>query len=321
MKRLFGFAVVLLVSAILGAGFGAGCGPAGQSRGDLSSRTIEVVATTGMIADAVREVGGDRVKVEALMGPGVDPHGYETKPRDQQLIENADVIFYNGLHLEGKMNELFEQMAKRRPTIAVSDGVPKDQLLEIEEFAGGYDPHIWHDVAIWKHAVGHVRDSLVKLDPKHAEQYKKNADRYLGELTKLHEEVKEKAAALPEAQRVMVTAHDAFNYFGRAYGFKVHGLQGVSTEAEASVADVQRLVKFIADNKVPAIFVESTVNPENMKSVRDAVAARGIMIAIVGESPEKQLLSDALGNKGTPAADYAGMIHHNIDTVVKGLQK
>ncbi|MGE3803183.1 MAG: metal ABC transporter solute-binding protein, Zn/Mn family [Gemmataceae bacterium] len=280
------------------------------------------MATTGMVADAVREVGGERLKVTGLMGPGVDPHGYEPTVRDQQAMEGADIIFYNGLHLEGHMGKIFEEMSARLPTIAVSDGVPKDQLIAIASFPGGHDPHIWHDAGLWKHAVEKIRDTLVELDPGHADDYKKNAARYLGELTALHEEVNKKAQELPEDKRVMVTAHDAFNYFGRAYGFKVHGLQGVSTETEASVADVQNLAQFIADHKVPAIFVESSVNQKNMKAVRDAALDKGAKVEVVGEKEDdpRKLFSDALGDAGTPEGKYAGMLRHNVKVIVAALQ-
>jgi manganese/zinc/iron transport system substrate-binding protein len=311
-------ASLLLLTILL-----TGCARQGQGKVDLSDRPIvNVVATTGMIADAVREVGGERVKVTGLMGAGVDPHNYEPTVRDQTAMDGADIIFYNGLHLEGQMGNLFKKMSAQRPTVAVASGVPAEKLIAIKDFPDGHDPHIWHDASVWKHAVERIRDTLSTHDPKHADLYKKNAARHLDDLSALHEEIKKKAQELPEGKRVMVTAHDAFNYFARAYGFKVHGLQGVSTEAEASVADVQRLAQFIADNKVPAVFVESSVNQKNMQAVRDAALEKGAKVEIVGEKEgdKRKLFSDALGDDGTPEAKYGGMLRHNVKVIVDALK-
>ncbi|RMG64216.1 MAG: manganese transporter, partial [Calditrichaeota bacterium] len=212
-----------------------------------------------MIADAVKHVGGARVSVTALMGPGVDPHLYKASEGDVARLARADLIFYNGLHLEGKMVEIFEQMKRRKPTFAVADGVDPGRLIHSEKFASSHDPHIWFDVRIWQPVVMYIRDVLARLDPKHAEIYRENAAAYLQELEALDRYVRSRIAEIPPQRRVLITAHDAFEYFGRAYGLEVHGLQGISTASEAGTADVQRLADFIVQRKIPAVFVETSV--------------------------------------------------------------
>lgn len=296
-----------------------GCGPV-SARGasnlgeEIAHRKIRAVATTGMVADIVKNVGGERLEVTALMGPGVDPHLYKPSERTVIALAEADVIFYNGLHLEAQMAEVFEKMGDRVRTASVSDGIDRSRLAAPPEFAGSYDPHVWFDVSMWMSAVETVRDTLIDLDPTHAVYYGENAVRYLGELAELHEYVKAQAERIPAERRVLITAHDAFNYFGRAYGFEVRGLQGISTAAEASTADVQALAEFIVERKIPAIFVESSVSPRTVEAVRAAVRARGFEVEIGG-----QLFSDAMGNPGTPEGTYIGMVRHNIDTIVSAL--
>lgn len=306
----FAYALGLGVLASLG-----GC--AGQSKdGPLGERPVRVVTTTTMITDAVKIVGGPRVEVHGLMGAGVDPHQYEEKPGDISQMQRADVIFYNGLHLEGKMSDVFAQMRGRIKTVAVAEAIPKEQLRAVEGFEGGFDPHVWFDVALWSRVVEHIRDTLAALDSGHAETYRANAAKHLKELAELHGYVTKQAERIPPKQRVLVTAHDAFGYFGRAYGFEVHGLQGVSTEAEASIADVQKLAAFLAERRIPALFVESSVSTKTIEAVQEAVKARGFRVAIGGE-----LFSDALGNPGTPEGTYVGMVRHNIDTMVHALTR
>lgn len=304
--------LLLLVSLLLSA-----CSPAaGESADDaLANRPIRAVATTGMITDIVQNVGGERVSVTGLMGPGVDPHLYKATESNVTTLQNADIIFYNGLHLEALLTGIFERMNDSGiRTVAVTDGLDRGSLLAPAEFAGNYDPHVWFDVSMWMSAVETVRDALVELDPEHAEQYNENAAAYLVELEALHVYVQEQAARVPADQRVLVTAHDAFNYFGRAYGFEVRGLQGISTEAEAGTADVQGLADFIAERQIPAIFVESSVPQRNIEAVQAAVQARGFNVEIGG-----QIFSDAMGNPGTPEGTYVGMVRHNIDTIVGAL--
>jgi manganese/zinc/iron transport system substrate-binding protein len=287
----------------------------GSNTNDSSKQQLNIVATTGMIADMVSVIGGDNVIVKGLMGPGVDPHLYKASAGDVALLSKADVIFYNGLHLEGKMTEIFEQMKSRGiETVAVSDGVDRSDLLTPPEFKGNHDPHIWFDVTLWMNAVGPVRNILIEKDPENAPVYNENADSYLAALSELNEYVKERANSLPEDKRVLITAHDAFNYFGRGYGFEVRGLQGISTASEAGTADVQGLAAIIVERQIPAVFVESSVPPRYIEAVQAAVKSKGFDVKIGGE-----LFSDAMGNPGTPEGNYIGMVRHNINTIVDAL--
>ncbi len=226
---------LLLVFPILAA---CAASPANASKEDLADRQIKAVATTGMIADIVKNIGGERVQVTSLMGPGVDPHLYKASEGDVQSLGEADVIFYNGLHLEAGMARVLERMHDYRRTVAVTDAIDRAMLFTPPEFKGAYDPHVWFDVSLWIQAAETVRDALVEMDPSSAELYRQNADVYLQQLHDLDEYVKSQAERVPESQRVLITAHDAFNYFGRAYGFQVRGLQGISTASEASTGDV-----------------------------------------------------------------------------------
>lgn len=281
---------------------------------DLADRRVRAVATTGMIADIVKNVGGERIDVEALMGPGVDPHLYKASEGDVLRLGRADVIFYNGLHLEAKMGEVIEKMSSRTKAVAVTDRIERELLLKPAQFEGNYDPHVWFDVKMWIKASEQVRDALIELDPASADIYRANYDDYAVQLEALDAYVGEQAARLPPEQRVVITAHDAFNYFGRAYGFDVRGLQGISTTAEAGTADVRDLAGFIADKKIRAIFIESSVPVRNVEAVQAAVRARGWDVVIGG-----QLYSDAMGTAGTPDGTYQGMVRHNIDTIVNAL--
>ncbi len=307
--------LTLTLGALGFAGLGlAGCS-SNSGEQEKKAGVLEVVATTGMIADTARVVGGEHVNVKGLMGPGVDPHLYKASAGDVATLSRADVIFYNGLHLEGKMSEVFEQMQKRGiRTVAVTDGIDRASLLAPPEFDGNYDPHVWFDVSLWMKVVEDVRDSLAEADPENADDYRANAAAYLGELKELDNYVKSKAAQVPEDKRVLITAHDAFNYFGRAYGFEVKGLQGISTEAEAGTADVQALAAFIVERQIPAIFVETSVPPKYIEAVKAAAEARGFKVKVGGS-----LYSDALGNPGSEAGTYTGMVRSNIDTITSAL--
>jgi len=292
-----------------------GCAtPVARSQEDLSRRPIRAVTTIGMISDIVRNVGGQRVQVIGLMGPGVDPHLYKATEGDVIRLLEADVVFYNGLHLEAKMGDVLERMRSRTRTVAVTDCIDRSLLLAPPQFEGAYDPHVWFDVTLWMKAVECVRNTLIDMDPGSADLYRANAQAYLAQLADLHAYVQAQAARLPPEQRVLITAHDAFNYFGRAYGFEVRGLQGISTATEAGTADVQHLADFIAQRKIRAIFVESSVSPRTIEAVQAAVQARGFNVRIGG-----QLFSDAMGNPGTPEGTYIGMVRHNIDTIVRAL--
>ena len=306
-------ACALAVACLLAVGCGQQVVAAADP--DLSAEeTIDVVTTTGMITDVVENVGGERVHVTGLMGPGVDPHLYKASERDVIDLAEADVVFYNGLHLEAKLADVFERMEGRAATFAVTDSIPRGKLLAPPAFAGAYDPHVWFDVSLWMRAAEHVRDVLSRLDRAHAADYRANARRYLAELAGLDRYVRRQAERVPRARRVIVTAHDAFNYFGRAYGFEVRGLQGISTASEAGTGDVRGLADFIAERRIPAIFVESSVSPRAIQAVREAVRSRGFDVEIGA-----QLYSDAMGDPGTPEGTYVGMVRHNVDAIVAGL--
>lgn len=309
-QRLFflvSFALLLFITA---------CGPVATSEntGSIGERQIIAVATTGMIADTVQQVGGERVQVIALMGPGVDPHLYQASEGDVTRMASADIIFYNGLHLEAAMTEVFERMHGRIQTVAVTHTIDQTTLLSPPEFEGAYDPHVWFDIQKWSKVVEAIRDSLIALDSAHTTTYQQNAERYLNELSQLDAYIKEQAQRVPPEQRVLITAHDAFNYFGKAYGFEVRGLQGISTATEAGTADVQALADFIAERQIRAIFVESSVPLRTIEAVQAAVRSRGFEVKIGGE-----LFSDAMGQPGTPEGTYIGMLRHNIDTIVNAL--
>lgn len=305
----------LMIFAILLALLVAACGQsADRPGGDLSERQIRVVTTIGMITDVAQNIGGERVSVTGLMGPGVDPHLYKASEGDVGSLSEADVIFYNGLHLEAKMGEVLEQMGGRIKTVAVTSGIDETRLLSPPEFEGAHDPHVWFDVALWTEVVETIRDTLIEVDPGSADLYRANAEAYLGELEELQAYVLEQTGGVPEQQRVLITAHDAFNYFGQAYGFEVRGLQGISTATEAGTRDVQTLAEFIAENQIPAIFVESSVPVRNIEAVQAAVQAKGFQVSIGGE-----LFSDAMGDWGTEEGTYIGMVRHNVDTIVSAL--
>lgn len=287
---------------------------AGVSRPDLSGRALRVVATTGMVADLVRNVAGDRARVDGLMGPGIDPHLYKPGEGAVTRMAAADVVFYNGLHLEGKLAEVFAKMGRRVRTVAVAEGIDPSRLLSPPEFEGSYDPHVWFDVVLWMETVPRVAEALSELDPAGAQRYRGNADRYLDRLRELDRYVRRRAAEIPPERRVLVTAHDAFNYFGRAYGFEVRGLQGVSTAAEVGTRDIRDLAETIAARRLPAVFLETSVPPRYLEALREAVRARGHDLAIGGG-----LYSDAPGDPDGPAGSYEGMVRTNIDTIAGAL--
>lgn len=290
-----------------------GCDPKQQPDASAGDK-LRVVTTIGMITDVVKNVGGERVAVTGLMGPGVDPHLYKASAGDVQRLTSAQLIFYNGLHLESKMGDILAKMSGNTKTVAVTDVVDRSLLLTPPEFEGQYDPHLWFDVTLWIKAVGKIRDTLSEFDSDNTLMYWTNAERYLAKLAELHEYVKAQSERVPSEQRVLVTAHDAFNYFGKAYGFEVRGLQGISTATEAGIADVQELATFIAERRIPAIFVESSVSSRSLEAVRAAVNSKGFDVKIGGE-----LFSDAMGDDGTPEGTYIGMVRHNIDTIVTAL--
>ncbi|MBP1996911.1 metal ABC transporter solute-binding protein, Zn/Mn family [Paenibacillus eucommiae] len=281
-----------------------------------SEGKIKITATIGMITDVVKQVGGDHVSVVGLMKAGVDPHLYKASQGDISKLDHADIIFYNGLHLEGKMVEILEQMAKKKPVAAVSANIDHSLLRAGDEKMGTeYDPHIWFDVRNWMKATEAIRDVLIEHDPDHAEDYKNNAEAYLKQLEQLHQEITEKIASIPESSRVLVTAHDAFGYFGDAYGIKVMGLQGISTASEAGTKDVTSLRDFLVESKVKAVFIESSVPRKAIDAVIQGAKEKGHELKIGGE-----LFSDAMGEDGTTEGTYIGMVRHNVDTIVHALK-
>lgn len=307
----------ILISAILSGIVMLGCsGLERRGSSDLSTRTINVVATTGMIGDLVKNIGGDRVSVKTLMGPGIDPHLYKARERDVSRMGDADIVFYNGLHLEGAMVEVLEEMDRFIPTVAVAGEIEDSAILASATHKGMPDPHIWFDVSLWMKAADLVTAELIKLDSTHANVYTANAQAYMAQLEELNAYVLAQAQTLPAGRRVLITAHDAFNYFGRVYGFEVYGLQGISTASEAGTADVQNLATFIVERKIPAMFVESSVPPRNIEAVQAAVKSKGFNVIIGGE-----LFSDAMGNPKTPEGNYIGMVRHNINTIVTALNR
>lgn len=309
MKMKSAILILLSVSAPAISLFG--CGEPQSRRSDR----LFVVATTGMIGDAVRRIGGDLIDVAAIMGPGVDPHLYKASKGDLDLLARSDVIFYNGLNLEAKMAAVLEKMSSSKTTVALGSAIPDSLLRFPSNFEGHPDPHIWFDVALWSRAVASVGETLAAVDTAHAAAYRANQAAYLAELASLHEWTAQQIAAVPPDQRVLVTAHDAFGYFGRAYGIEVLGLQGISTVTEAGLYDVTEMVSMLVTRRIKAVFVESSVPRKAIQSVVDGCRARGHDVRIGGE-----LFSDAMGANGTPEGTYPGMVRHNVTTIVWALK-
>jgi manganese/zinc/iron transport system substrate-binding protein len=302
--------VLVIIALLLAA-----CGPIEKNElPDFSDQQIDIVATTGMVGDIVQVVGGERVEVTTLMGPGIDPHAYKASEGDVEKIGSADIVFYSGLHLEAKLAEVFEKMGDRIVTVAVAERIPLDRRIVVGTGIAAYDPHVWFDVELWSLAVEEVRDTFVRIDPEHAAAYNERADAYQEQMAELDAYVAEQAARVPEEQRVLITAHDAFGYFARAYDFEVLGLQGISTATEAGAGDIQDLADFIVEREIPALFVETSVSPRTIQALQEAVRARGFDVVVGGS-----LFSDAMGDPGTPEGTYLGMVRHNIDTIAGAL--
>ena len=276
------------------------------------SGRVKIVCTTGMVSDLVQNIAGDRAEVTHLMGAGVDPHLYKSSPDDAAELGSADMVFYSGLHLEGKMTDLFQDLAKTKPVIAVADKLDHARLLED---GGLHDPHVWFDVSLWMDASAQVAEALAKSDPDHAEVYLKRQSQLLLKLQELDKFCREELKKIPAERRVLVTAHDAFRYFGKAYNIEVRGIQGVSTDSEAGVKQINELVDFLVQRKIKAIFVETSVSEQNVKSLLEGCKAQNHEVVIGGE-----LFSDAMGEAGTPEGTYEGMIRHNVNVIVKALQ-
>lgn len=314
-RSLFAAAVAALALAFVGCNGSSAQTSPGQSEANPRTGPYQIVTTTGMVTDIVRAVAGEHAKVTALMGPGVDPHLYKPTRGDVVRLYGAHVVVYSGLMLEGRMQETFVQLARSgKPVFAVTEGLDPSKLREPPEFAGHYDPHVWMDVSLWSECVEQIAKELAAFDPPHAADYQKNAADYRESLKGLDDYVRRVIQSIPEDKRVLVTAHDAFGYFGLAYGIEVRSVQGVTTESEAGVQDVNNLVDFLVERKLPAIFVESSVNSKNIEAVQEGCKSRGVNVAIGGE-----LFSDALGPAGDYTGTYVGMLDANATRIARAL--
>lgn len=280
-----------------------------------SADRINIVATTAMIGDIVRNVAGDHAAVTTLMGAGVDPHLFKATRSDTAKMLRADVVFYNGLLLEGKMVDALVRIASTgKPVVPVTELLDESFLMAPEEFEGHYDPHVWMDPLGWRRAVDVVEAKLIEFKPDLAPDFADNAERYRARIDELHAYADEAMATIPESRRVLVTAHDAFNYMAQRYGLEVRGIQGLSTESEAGVRDLQEIINLLVERRIPAVFTESTVPDRNVRALINGSAARGHNVRIGGE-----LFSDAMGAPGTYRGTYVGMIDHNVTTIVRAL--
>jgi manganese/zinc/iron transport system substrate-binding protein len=277
-------------------------------------RPYHITTTVGMVTDIVQQVAGDKATVTGIIGAGVDPHLYKATRDDVAKLMSADVIFYNGLMLEGKMADTLIKVGRSKPVYAVTELIDEKFLLEPEGMQGHFDPHVWMDVSAWSKGVEAVAKALSEYDSANAVQYNENAAAYVKQLQALHDYGKKSLATIPEKSRVLITSHDAFNYFGRAYGLTVLGVQGISTESEAGLQDLNKLVDYIVANDVKAVFVETSVSPKSIQSLIEGAKSRGKDVKIGGE-----LFSDAMGGAGTYEGTYIGMLDHNITIVTRAL--
>ena len=292
-----------------------GCAPGPSDEEQALTYPYRVVTTVGMINDLVREIGGERVEAVGLIGEGVDPHLYNPTRSDVAALMQADIIFYNGLQLEGKMTDVLIRVGRAgKPVYAVTDLIDPAYLMEHEELEGYSDPHVWMDVSAWMKALDVVAEALSEFDPAHAEAYRRRAESYSAELSALHEYARQVIATIPERNRILITAHDAFNYFGRAYDMEVRGIQGLSTESEAGLLDINRLVDLIVDREIGAVFIETSVAEKNVHALIEGARSRGQSVRIGGT-----LFSDAMGPSGTYEGTYIGMIDHNVTTIARAL--
>jgi len=285
------------------------------AEGGEADGRFRVVATTNFIADVAREIGGGDAEVTALMGPGVDPHLYKASAGDVETLRSADLILYGGLELEGRLSDLLEELSETIPAVAVTRDIPEDRLRRPSEFEGRYDPHVWFSVPLWRIAVGTAADALAEADPERADAYRRRAAAYLAELDELDSWVRARLAEVPPRSRVLITSHDAFGYFGEEYGFEVVGIQGTSTQTEATTADVERVARIIADRDLKAVFTESAIPRQTIDAVLAAARRRGAEARVGGE-----LFADAAGDAGTPEGTYIGMVRHNVDLIADGLR-
>lgn len=306
----------LAIAALLGlAGCREGDPAAAPSAPNSDPGRLNIVATTGMVADIARQVAGEHADVTSVMGSGVDPHLYKPSTGDHAQLRGADIVFYSGLLLEAGMDEVLNHAGESgKPVFSVTANIDPDYLNYAAEFEGHPDPHVWHDVSAWSAAVEFIADKLAEHDPPHADDYRANAERYRAELAELDEYVRRVIATIPASQRYLVTAHDAFGYFSRAYDIPVQAVLGITTESEAGVDDINQLVEFLVSKQIPAVFVESSVNSRNLEAVIEGAAQRNWTVTIGGT-----LYSDAMGAPGTYEGTYIGMIDHNATTIARAL--
>ncbi|WP_322906788.1 metal ABC transporter solute-binding protein, Zn/Mn family [Paenibacillus sp. SGZ-1009] len=286
-----------------------------QAAGQSDAQRLHITATTGMIADAAEQIGGSYVHVTGLMGPGVDPHTYKASQGDIRKLDDAELVLYNGLHLEGSMTKILAKMSRSRHVVAVTDRIDRAALRQSDEYANEHDPHIWFDVSLWSQAVERIRDAMIEADPQHAAIYRSNANAYIQQLQQLHRHVQQQIATIPEPSRVLVTAHDAFGYYGAAYGLEVRGLQGLSTASEYGSRDVAQLRNMLIQRQIKAVFAESSIPARAMEAVIAGAAEQGHTVTLGG-----QLYSDALGKQGGAADTYIDMVKHNTHTIVQALR-
>jgi manganese/zinc/iron transport system substrate-binding protein len=287
--------------------------PAG-SPAQAASEKLKIVATTGMIGDAARQIGGDLVEVKSLMGPGVDPHSYRQTRTDIAAMIRADLVIWHGLYLEAQMEEFMGDLAKKRNVVAAAEALPKNLLRSHDIYKEKYDPHVWMSPKLWTKVVIAIRDAMIEAKPDARATFEANAEKHLADIAKLTDYSTKILASVPEKGRILLTAHDAFNYFGAAYGFEVLGIQGISTESEAGLNRIKELVDMLVARNIGAVFVESSVSGRNISAVVEGAQARGHRVIIGGE-----LFSDALGEPGTYEGTYIGMIDHNTTTITRAL--
>ncbi|ATG44979.1 manganese-binding lipoprotein MntA [Phaeobacter piscinae] len=309
MARRMMLAAMMALTGLIALPIGGlGAGPA------RAEAPLKVVATTGMIADAARQVGGDAVEVRALMGPGVDPHAYRQTRSDIVAMTRADLVLWHGLYLEAQMEEFFHDLARKRTVVAVADGLDKGKLRGHDTYADKFDPHVWMTPALWKDMVAEVQAALTEARPEQADLFAANAAAHLAELDQLITYGTEILAQVTEENRVLVTAHDAFGYFGRDFGFEVLGIQGISTQSEAGLNRIGELVDLLVERGVSAVFVESSVSDRSVRALIEGAAAQGHKVRIGGE-----LFSDAMGADGSYEGTYVGMLDHNMTTIAAAL--
>ncbi len=314
LKRMTTIGVLLTIAVVLAA-----CNDDGD--GADGDEPLNVITTTNWLHDAVANIGGDRIETESLMGAGIDPHDYVASEGDITRMERADVIIYNGHHLEGAMSDVLSQIGEQRRTLAVAEQIDDDLLLEPDhdllgdDFQAPYDPHIWFDIDLWKLASEIIRDELIELDPDNEDAYRENAEAYIAELDELEEYARDRIQEIPEQQRILITAHDAFGYFGRAFDMEVRGLQPITTDVEAAASDIRELADLIVEREIRAIFLETAVPPQGIEAVQAAVADRGFESVISDDA----LFGDALGQDGTDEGTYVGAYRFNVDAIVDAL--